>query len=432
MSSGQFLVSALNELLVVKSELGILCDVEGLPLRSEVVLKIEDDELIIYDKHGLPFAYKLSFESGFRQILPELQRVQEAIFKEKKMFIEHSLFGVDISANAVKMCRLRLWLELLKSTYYRRRRNTQLETLPNIDINIKTGNSLISRFGLDTDLNEVFRRTEYSIEEYKKTVKAYKQTENRREKQRLTSYLENIKAEFQLTFDKRGNEKIAKVRGKKDALELQIRYNRNLGYEPRPEELTELEKLTTSLQKRQIEKHLLLNSDIYNSAFEWRFEFPEVLDENGSFLGFDVVIGQPATDSFANDKEAAKFYKKLYQAYTSQGKLYEVFFELGLQILKREGLATFFSPNAWLKTQAAKKTRLFVGNYNPLQVIYFGKSSFQDKQMKNFAILTVQNKEQEGAIDFIDLSDLNNIKAVDTEGKASVFNDIESIRRLIK
>ena len=430
--SGQFLVAALNELLVVKSELGILCDVEGLPLRSEVVLKIEDDELIIYDKHGLPFAYKLSFESGFRQILPELQRVQEAIFKEKKMFIEHSLFGVDINANAVKMCRLRLWLELLKSTYYRRRRNTQLETLPNIDINIKTGNSLISRFGLDTNLDEVFRRTEYSVEEYKKTVKAYKQTENRREKQRLTSYLEDIKAEFQLTFDKRGNEKIAKVRGKKDALELQIRYNRNLGYEPRSEELTELEKLTTSLQKRQAEKHLLLNSDIYNNAFEWRFEFPEVLDENGSFLGFDMVIGQPATTNFANDKEAAKFYKKLYHAYTSQGKLYEVFFELGLQILKRAGLATFFSPNAWLKTQAAKKTRLIIEKYNPLQVIYFGKSAFQDRQMKNFAILTVQNKEQEEGIEFIDLSDLDNINAIDTEGKGSVFNDIESIRQSIK
>ena len=428
--AGQFLVAALNELLVIKSELGILTDVEGLPLKADIELKIEDDELIIYDKYGLPFSYKLSYDSGFRQILPELQRIQEAIFKEKKLLIEHSLFGVDINDNAVKICRLRLWLELLKSTYYRQRRNTQLETLPNIDINIKTGNSLMSRFGLDTDLDEVFRRTEYSVEEYKASVKAYKQSESRHEKRRLAQYLWDIKGEFQVTFDKREREKLAKVRGKKDALELQIRYNRNLGYEPRPEEVTELERLTASLERRQKEKAILLNSDIFNNAFEWRFEFPEVLDENGNFLGFDIVFGQPTTQPFAEDKEASKFYKKLYNAYTSQGKLYEIFFELGLQILAKDGLAAFFSPNAWLKTQAARKTRKVIDNVNPLQIIYFGKASFQDKQMKQFAILSIQKNTNTAGIDFIDLSDIENIEMISAKD-IQQFNDTESIRAMI-
>ncbi|MCW3109620.1 MAG: type restriction endonuclease [Segetibacter sp.] len=30
-----------------------------------------------------------------------------------------------------------------------------------------------------------------------------------------------------------------------------------------------------------------------NNAFEWRFEFPEVLDDEGDFAGFDMVIGNP-------------------------------------------------------------------------------------------------------------------------------------------
>lgn len=403
--SGHFLVATLNELLVIKSELGILCDVEGNSLREDITLKIEDEELVIYLKSGLAFSYRLSFDSGFRQILPELQRIQEAIFHEKKALIEHSLFGVDINPNSVKICRLRLWLELLKSTYYRRRRNTQLETLPNIDINIKAGNSLISRFGLETDLNEVFRRTEYSVEEYKRSVKTYKTSENKREKRQLTQYLNEIKDEFRVTFNKWEKEKIAKVRGKKDALELQIRYNKNLGYEPRDSELEELEKLTASLQRRQAEKEIMLTSDIYNNAFEWRFEFPEVLDENGSFMGFDVVIGQPTTMAFAANKEAAKFYKKLYQAYTSGGKLYEIFFELGLKILKTNGLATFFTPNAWLKTQLGEKTRNLVNAYQPLHILYFGKSAFQDKQLKNFAITMIQNQNNTKSLEFTDLSD---------------------------
>lgn len=430
--AGQFLVAALNELLVIKSDLGILCDTEGVSLKSYISLKIEDDDLVIYDKFGLPFSYKLSFDSGFRQILPELQRIQEAIFHEKQQLIEHSLFGVDINPNSVKICRLRLWLELLKSTYYRQRRNTQLETLPNIDINIKTGNSLISRFGLEADLNEVFRRTEYSVEEYKRSVKAYKRSENKREKRQLAHYLNDIKEEFRVTFDKREKEKISKVRGKKDALELQIRYNKNLGYEPRESELEELEKLSASLQRRQIEKEVMLTSDIYNSAFEWRFEFPEVLDENGDFVGFDVVIGQPTTRAFAADKEAAKFYKKLYKAYTSGGKLYEIFFELGLRILKKEGFATFFTPNAWLKTQLAQKTRQVVKVYNPLEVLYFGKSSFRDRQMKNFAITIIQRRAYEAGLDFVDLSASEDLTTVITTEAMTTLNDIDEIRAVVR
>ena len=427
--AGQFLVAALNELLVIKSELGILCDVEGISLQQDITLKIENDELRIYDKSNVPFRYKLNFDSGFRQLLPELQRIQEAIFYEKKQLIEHSLFGVDINPNSVKICRLRLWLELLKSTYYRQRRNTQLEILPNIDINIKAGNSLISRFDLEANLDEVFRRTEYSVEEYKRSVKAYKTSENKREKRQLARYLNEIKDEFQITFNKREKEKIAKVRGKKDALELQIRYNKNLGYEPRESELEDLEKLTASLQRRQAEKELILTSDIYNNAFEWRFEFPEVLDENGTFIGFDIVIGQPTTMAFAANKEAAKFYKKLYKAYTSAGKLYEIFFELGLRILKTNGIASFFTPNAWLKTQLAQKTRNVVNAYNPVQVLYFGKSSFQDKQMKNFAITIVQNKESTSQLTFANLSDLEDLTEISVIEDNLELEDLNAIKQ---
>ena len=46
-----------------------------------------------------------------------------------------------------------------------------------------------------------------------------------------------------------------------------------------------------SLIENEIEE--IKNNKIYENAFEWRFEFPEVLDENGNFIGFDVVIGNP-------------------------------------------------------------------------------------------------------------------------------------------
>ena len=124
--SGHFLVSALNEMIAIKSELRILLDRTGKSLKDYRV-EVRNDKLLVYDDEGKLFAYHPNNA--------EKQRVQEALFHEKQTIIESCLFGVDINPNSVTICRLRLWIELLKNAYYRVDGN--LETLPNIDINIK-------------------------------------------------------------------------------------------------------------------------------------------------------------------------------------------------------------------------------------------------------------------------------------------------------
>ena len=108
--SGHFLVSALNEIIVIKHDLGILQDATGKKLRDYSV-EIVNDELIISDDDGIPFAYNPTNK--------ESQRIQETLFKEKATIIENCLFGVDINPNSVKICRLRLWIELLKNAFYK-------------------------------------------------------------------------------------------------------------------------------------------------------------------------------------------------------------------------------------------------------------------------------------------------------------------------
>ncbi len=67
-----------------------------------------------------------------------------------------------LTPNSVKICRLRLWIELLKNAYYTAESNyTYLETLPNIDINIKCGNSLLHRFALTDSIQTVLRESDY-------------------------------------------------------------------------------------------------------------------------------------------------------------------------------------------------------------------------------------------------------------------------------
>jgi len=109
-------------------------------------------------------------------------KILKAIGSKKHYFkksrpIENCLFGVDINPNSVRICRLRLWIELLKNAYYKT--DIELETLPNIDINIKCGNSLLSRFALDTDLSKALKSIKYDVKAYRGFVNDYKNEKSR-------------------------------------------------------------------------------------------------------------------------------------------------------------------------------------------------------------------------------------------------------------
>ncbi|MBK6624958.1 MAG: hypothetical protein IPG30_08420 [Chitinophagaceae bacterium] len=120
----------------------------------------------------------------------EVQRLQRTLFLQKQTIIENCLFGVDINPKSVLICRLRLWIELLKNAYYKETEYTELETLPNIDINIKCGNSLLSRFELNDDVFKSIPNFKKKLSDYKFWVNEYKNAKDRNLKKQLT---ENIK-----------------------------------------------------------------------------------------------------------------------------------------------------------------------------------------------------------------------------------------------
>jgi len=184
--SGHFLVSALNEIIAIKNDLRVLQDHNGNRLK-EYHFEVVNDELIVTDEDGIPFSYNPKNK--------ESQRIQETLFHEKQTIIENCLFGVDINPNSVKICRLRLWIELLKNAYYKPNTN-ELETLPNIDINIKCGNSLISRFELDADLKKALKQSKWNIESYKLAVSTYRNAESKEQKREMERLIADIKGNF--------------------------------------------------------------------------------------------------------------------------------------------------------------------------------------------------------------------------------------------
>jgi len=351
--SGHFLVSALNEMIAIKSELKILQDATGKSLRDYQV-EVVNDELIITDEDGKLFDYNPQNK--------ESQRIQETLFHEKETIIENCLFGVDINPNSVKICRLRLWIELLKNAYYTPASNyIELETLPNIDINIKCGNSLISRFALDADIKSALRNSKWSIDSYKVAVQTYRDAESKEQKREMEELIDSIKKDFRSYISPNDPKfkKLSKLRG--DLFNLsQTKELFDEGNKKNKDTKKKIEQLSNEITKLETEIGEIKNNKIYENAFEWRFEFPEVLNGDGDYIGFDMVIGNPPYLTGSAFREFHNFYIQTFSTAEYQLDLYPFFIELSTSLLLSNGYVSLITPNSWLKNLKMQKTRKFV------------------------------------------------------------------------
>ncbi|WP_009632250.1 Eco57I restriction-modification methylase domain-containing protein [Synechocystis sp. PCC 7509] len=347
--SGHFLVSALNEIIAIKSELKILLDRSGKTLRDYQV-EVVNDELIVIDDDGKLFEYNPKSK--------ESQRIQETLFHEKQTIIENCLFGVDINPNSVKICRLRLWIELLKNAYYRVESNgTELETLPNIDINIKCGNSLISRFALDADLKQALNKNKHSIDTYKNAVQTYRNAESKEQKREMERLIKDIKGSFKTTLQgiDPNKTKLRNLEGEVYGLEQPLLFEETKAAKKARDQ--KIAKLNNEIDKLRVEIEDIESGRLYENALEWRFEFPEVLNNEGDFIGFDVVVGNPPYIRQEDIKELKPILLQNYQCYTGVADLFVYFYELSLHLLKASGHLTYISSNKYFRAGYGKKLR---------------------------------------------------------------------------
>lgn len=335
--SGHFLVSALNRMLAIKSELNIFCDAEGNRInKKKWVLKVDNDELSVVDDDNEPFEYKPGNET--------LQRIQEALFNEKRRIIENCLFGVDLNPNSVNICRLRLWIELLKNAYYTKESGyKQLQTLPNIDINIKVGDSLLSKYPVQNghvvldflqkeDKADKKNGLAAKLKEYRKNVQDYKAGGTSYNKQQLRLNIAGLKSQLKEppSIDLFGN--------------------------------------------------VVKNNDIdFSNSLEWMFEFPEILDDEGRFTGFDAIIGNPPYIHLEDMKKTSEIYGSMggraspvYTTYNKRGDIYCLFVERAMSLLKENGFASYIMQNKWMQASYGKELREFFLSVRLEKLIDFG------------------------------------------------------------
>ncbi|WP_120914916.1 DUF7149 domain-containing protein [Helicobacter pylori] len=357
--SGHFLVSALNEMVLIAYELGLIASL----YRHE--LRLENDEIIIHTPENKIFNYTIPHSENDPH-----HHIQKELFELKKSIIENCLFGVDINPNSCEITKLRLWIELLKYSYYifEKGKNTNaLETLPNIDINIKCANSLISRFNLNDDLKKI-PNIKKKIQEYKDLVAQYKDPNPLYllNKADLTNKIQDLKNTFSLTLKdpktKAELEKAIEKHIKKynffalddksllDGLDYFIpNLFGTLKLSPKEEE----EAFASYGRIRVLRKKLddALSGREYHNAFEWRFEFPEVLDDEGDFLGFDCIIGNPPYIDYRKIDEKTKiFLSKFSSVYkkSKEGSIFVYFIERASQLIIKHGEISFINPIAYL------------------------------------------------------------------------------------
>lgn len=355
--SGHFLVSALNCLLSIYDELNLFDE--------EFYLEVQNDEILITDRKGEFIEYK-------RPITPKdkAHLIQQELFHTKKDIIENNLFGVDINPNSCEITKLRLWIELLKHSFYQNfddENYHDLKTLPNIDINIKCGNSLVSYFEIDKSLSH-YPNIKERMSKYKRIVKDYKEGFYT-DKNLIAKEIKNLQESFKnFCLKDKFNKEIKQLTN--GANEYSKKYGDFLADEHHDEKFKSFFSknmfefsFDEKVARKEFKKLLELYERIFelekSHPFEWRFEFPEILDDDGNFKGFDLIIGNPPYIKENDNKELFTNTKKL-RTYQGKMDIWYHFVGRGFDILKNNGYLAFIATNNWVTNSGAKKLRNIV------------------------------------------------------------------------
>ncbi|ELG5731265.1 Eco57I restriction-modification methylase domain-containing protein [Campylobacter jejuni] len=354
--SGHFLVSALNVMLSIYDELNLFDE--------EFYLEVQNDEILITGRKGEFIEYKRPSTPKDKTHL-----IQQELFHTKKDIIENNLFGVDINPNSCEITKLRLWIELLKHSFYQSfddENYHDLKTLPNIDINIKCGNSLVSYFETGKSLNH-YPNIKERMGKYKRIVKDYKEGFYT-DKSHINQEIKNLKISFKnFCFAdkfkkemKSFNDKCEKYSKKygnflavdDENLKFFVSANLTLFDFDEKEATKEFANL-----KKEYDNIFNLES---NHPFEWRFEFPEILDDDGNFKGFDLIIGNPPYIRQEELKELKSHLAKNYKVYKGTSDIYTYFYELGFNVLKDNGVLSYITSNKYTRAGYGEALREFL------------------------------------------------------------------------
>jgi SAM-dependent methyltransferase len=272
------------------------------------------------------------------------------LFDIDKTILENNIFGVDINEESVEIAKLSLWLRTARKD----------RKLSDLNDNIKCGNSLI-------DNPEIAGE------------KAF-----------------NWNKEFQQIFGNENNEieviDIKKLDKKTDYLKL-IK-EKTLEAKDKAEKAKELSNQAIELTQKVYEYAEKLET-IKEPSTEYK----------SKNVGFDVVIGNPPYVRQENIKKSEKDYlSKHFTVGSGTADLYVYFYNLGINLLKKNGILGFITPNKWFKTKYGLNLRNFLKEYQIIEIYdFFELKIFQDASTEP-QIIIVKNQKSDQSFNYYPVS----------------------------
>jgi len=309
-----------------------------------------------------------------RQLIYGFTKANEDFSPEKikREIIQNNIFGVDIEQGAVDIARLRFWLALVVD-------GKEPKPLPNLDYKIVCGNSLLNCYDIDEPLDDIFEEynadceedERMSLEKYKQKVAEYTNTSDHDKKEQFKNIIDDIKSVFRSELTDKERNKLTRLKRRIYDLEAPSLFERV------QEEIVLLKKLKKQLKDLEAEYDEIECNKLYEDAFEWRFEFPSLLDDDGNFMGFDIIIGNPPYLRIQGIRDINPLYAdelvNKYKSATGSFDLYAMFVERGLQLINSRGVVNFIMPVKWTNAAFGKGLRGLVAEQKAAnKIVNFG------------------------------------------------------------
>ena len=251
-----------------------------------------------------------------------------------KSIIVNNLYGVDIMEEAIEICKLRLFLKMVAQVDDVNR----IEPLPDIDFNIKAGNTLVG-FATYDDVNRAVTENKIDFDNVMNEI------------EEKAEDVEILYKEFQEQQTKHGGEVTPM-----DKQNLQAKFtglagelNRYLAgeYQVDPNDEGGYQKWLSS-----------------HKPFHWFTEFYAIL-KNG---GFDVIIGNPP---YVKYSKVRKEYRITGYDTENCGNLYTLIAERSLKLLKSAGMCSMIVPISAFSNRSMRKFQEHLKKYPTLHISNF-------------------------------------------------------------
>lgn len=358
----------------------------------------------------------------------------------KRDIIQNNIFGVDIEQGAVDIARLRFWLALVVD-------EEVPQPLPNLDYKIMCGNSQLYRYALKTPISEVFkeynkagraearrRKTEwedFTLESYKQLVSDYLEAHDN--KSALREKIDEIKRCFKVTLANGDIFELQKAEAEVEDYEFVTIF----GHSRKDDDPTGYEKAKQNLQKQREKVSEILNNQFYKDSFEWRFEYPQLLDGKGDFIGFDIIIANPP---YLKEGRISKTFFEPYKSspyYKGKMDIWYLFACNGLDLLNKDGILCFIATNNWVTSFGASKLRDKVMKETRIcNLVDFGAVMMFESASIQTMIMMFQKDSISDDYSF-DYRRLNMFKATEKEAIAALYNyenllGLETFRPIVR